>query len=47
MSSVETIIKFAVVEPVWLVEPLWLLVFLPVGLVLAVLLQTVRCWLAR
>ncbi len=42
MSVVETIInKFSVVEP------LWLLVFLPVGLVLAVLLQTVRCWLAR
>jgi len=41
MSSVETIIKFAVVEPVWL------LVFLPVGLTLAVLLQTVRCSLAQ
>ncbi len=41
MSIVETIIKFSEVEPVWL------LVFLPVGLVLAVALQTVRGWFAQ
>ncbi len=42
MSLVETIVS-KVAE----VEPVWLLVFLPVGLVLAVVLQTVRCWLAQ
>ncbi len=37
LSVVETIIN----------KPIWLLVFLPVGLALALVLQTVRCWLAR